>query len=97
MRDVDIIAEATRLLGPLVLILSGLYAWKKQKRVRLGRNIGLAIWMALIAADLGGLRFVVRTAFPDHVFDAAVWLLLAVAVWFAINAEFEKNWVDGGA
>ncbi len=95
MSEIDIVREASRLLGPLVLVFLGLYEWKKLKWARLGRNLFLILAIVLIGAEFAGLEVVVRTSIPDRAFDAAAWLMLAVALWCIANAAFEKTWGEG--
>ncbi len=95
MSEIDIVREASRLLGPLMLAFLGLYEWKKLKWARLGGYSFLALAFVFIGAELAGLEVVVRTGIPDRALDAAVWLLLAVALWFIANAAFERKWGEG--
>ena len=97
MTKIDLGWEAMRLLGPLVLIFVSVYACKKRRWAKLGRNLSLAAAAGLIAAELAGFGLVVPIAFPERILDAGAWLLLAVAWWFVINAEFERKWGGGGA
>jgi hypothetical protein len=95
--EIDILREASRLVGLLALICWGLFGWKKRKAAR---SAGIALSLlagALALAEIAGLGIAVKTDFPAAALDAATWLLLAIGLWCVVNAEFEKKWGDGGA